>query len=99
MDLGYGLPRINIHKVTKTLDASKQCTTISKLEHACSVTKDGVKINCTISAGVVTVPSLAEGDTVDLWMWCLRSNEGGGICKTIYSQADEDQWQAYLDAQ
>jgi len=101
MDLGYGLPRINMHKVQKTLDSNKQCTTVSKIEHACSVTKDGVKINCTISAGVVTVvdDDLGEGDTVDLWMLCLRSNEGGGICKSICCQADEDQWQAYLDAQ
>jgi hypothetical protein len=101
VDLGYGLPRVNIHKVQKTLDANKQCTPVSKIEHACSVTKDGAKIDCTISNGIVTVvdATLGEGDTVDLWMICLRSNEGGGICKSIYSQTDEDQWQAYLDAQ
>ena len=99
MDLGYGLPRINIHKVKKTLDANKQCTAISKIEHPCSVTKNGERVACTIVDGVVTVPSLSEGDTVDLWLLCLRSNEVGGICKSIYSQADEDQWQAYLDAQ
>ena len=99
MDLGFGLPRINIHKVQKTLDANKQCTPTSLIEHPCSVTKNEVKIDCTIVDRVVTVPSLAEGDTVDLWLWCLRSSEGGGICEQIYSQADEDQWQAYLDAQ
>jgi len=99
MDLGYGLPRINIHKVQKTLDSSKQCTAVSNIEHPCSVTKDGARLACTIIDGLVTVPSLNEGDTVDLWLLCLRSNERGGICKSIYSQADEDQWQAYLDAQ
>jgi len=101
MDMFLGLPRINIHKVSKTLDANKQCSPISNIEYACSVTKDGKKINSTIVNNVATITdaTLSEGDTVDLWMWCTRSSEGGGICKSIYSQSDEDKWQTYLDAQ
>lgn len=101
MDIGHGFPRINLHKVQKTLDANKQCTPSSLIETACSVTKDGKQINSTISNGVVTVvdESLDEGDTVDLWLYCFRSSEGGGICEQLLSPADEAQMQAYLDAQ
>jgi len=101
MEVSLGVSRINLHKVEKTLDANKQCSPISNLEYACSVTKEGKKINCNITDNVATITdtTLSEGDTVDLWLWCTRSEEGGGICKPIFSQADEDQWQLYMDTQ
>lgn len=101
MDIGFGMPRINLHKEERTLDANKQCQPSSLLNCPCSVTKNGKSINSTIVDGIVTIVNddLEEGDTVDLWTFCFMSSEGGGICDIEVCQANEDKMQDYLDAQ
>jgi len=103
MDGMFGMTRSNLHKITKTLDENKQITAVSHIEKICSVLKDNRVINCTIdqATNVTTIvdATLVEGDTVDAILTCFRSKEGGGFCKQIIVQADEDRYQDYLDAQ
>ena len=96
-----GISRWNIHIIEKTLDSNKQVTPTSKIEKIVGVIKNGIAINCTISNNIATIvdESLDEGDTVDIILSCIRTSEGGAICEQKVVQADEDKWQAYLDAQ
>jgi hypothetical protein len=99
MDSLMGATRLNIHKIRKTLDVNKQVTPTSLLERVCSVTDNGAKIKCTISNNVATITEAGyvEGSTVDMWVWCLRSTEGGAICEQNLVQFDEDAYQDWLD--
>lgn len=101
MNSVFGLTRCNMHIVTKTLDASNQVSPTSKLDYICGVTKNGEALDCTITNNVATVTEAGytEGDTVDIVLFCFRSSEGGSMCNQSIVQADEDKWQAYLDAQ
>jgi len=82
----FGLPQINMHKVTVQLDKNKQVTSNSEGDTLCSVT--GVRGNVikhTITNGVATItePGYIEGSEVAIHLWCLRADEDGGACKQI----------------
>jgi len=100
MDGNLGIPRCNLHCIRKTLDASNQVTPVSLIERIVSV-KDGTKhIKCTITDNVATITEsgYVEGVEVDMWLYCIRSSEGGSICEQNIVQADEDTYQAWLDS-
>ncbi len=98
MDGNFGIPLLNYHKVTKTLDANKQCSTESLMETMCSVlSTDGKLIEYTIlnsqtdvDVATVTEEGYIEGSEVDIILWCLRPSEMGGPCQPIIVQSDED---------
>ena len=95
---GLGLPRINIHKVRKTIDASNQVTPTSNIEYVCCIMDNGVQVTSNISNNVATITEngYGEGDEVDMYLLCLRPSEGGGICEQNIVQADEDKYNNYL---
>lgn len=102
MESALGISRINVHRIVMQLDENKQVTPASLLENMVSVTDLlGNLIAYTITDNVATVTESGyiEGSEVAIWVWCLRANEVGGMCQTIFIQADEDKMQEYLDAQ
>ena len=95
-----GAPRLNFHKIRKTLDSDCKCSPVSHFEFVfCAKATSGKNIDYTIADNIVIVTEsgYSEGDEVDIWLWCLRASEGGGICEQEIVQADEDTYQDYLD--
>jgi len=90
----YGLPKINIHKEVKTLDALKKvsvnsCDTITSII-------DGIKlVSATIAGNEATITSTdySEGDKVTVWSYCFNPAELGGIC----SPGASTDWSHYWD--
>jgi hypothetical protein len=102
MESGLGIPRINIHRIKRTLDANKKVKPASLIETLVSVTDlKGQLIEYTITdnKATITESGYVEGSEVLIWCWCLRASEGGGVCNQIIKIADEDKMQEYLDAQ
>jgi hypothetical protein len=100
MDSLMGFTRMNIHKISKTLDSNKQVAPTSLIERVISVTDNGQKVKCTIADNVATITEAgySEGDTVDMWLSCTRSRENGSICEQVIVAADETKYQDWLDS-
>jgi phage terminase large subunit len=100
MDGNLGLPRINMHCIKKTLDVNNQVTNISNIEHIFCI-KDGTKkIKSIINGNIATIheEGYTENSKVDMWVFCVRSSEGGSICEQIIVPEDEVKYQEWLDS-
>ena len=99
MNAFRGLPRINLHKVRSTLDASNQVTIDTKVDRVCCI-KDGSKMIKSIidpATNIATVyeDGYTEGSEVDVWCFCFCAHEAGGICAMEPDATNEAQMQIY----
>ena len=93
-----GLPNLNYHRITRTLDVDSKCTPESLMETIFSVTcTSGKVIEYTITDNVATITEegYVEGSEVDIWLYCFRPSEGGGACQQIIVDEDETKLACY----
>jgi hypothetical protein len=101
MESAMGIPRINIHRIIKTLDENNKVTPTSLFETMCCVTDlcgNVIANTITNNISTVTEEGYVEGSKVIIWLWCLRASEGGGMCQQIIIDADETILQTYKDS-
>jgi hypothetical protein len=78
-----GVRMLNLHKVQGVLDADKKVNTGRFFDRLVSI-RDGLNavehtIDINTNTATITDSNYSEGDTVDMWLWCMKASEKGGL--------------------
>ena len=85
-----GVSKINLHKVRLPL-CSDNTVRLRYYDKIVCV-KDGDRLlKHSIANNIATVlePGYTEGNEVDVWLYCFRASEGGGITPMVIHETDE----------
>lgn len=78
-----GVRMLNLHKVQGVLDADKKINTGRFFDRLVTI-RDGSNavehtIDINTNTATITDSNYNVGDTVDMWLWCMRCSEKGGL--------------------